>query len=239
MTVPQERHDEERAQAAAGPEKSGQERTCALTREVRDPAGLIRFVAAPDGVIVPDIKRKLPGRGVWITATSASVAEAARRNVFARSLKKTVTAAPDLAAQTQELLEADARQSLAMANKAGLVAMGSFQVEKAIGRGSVAALIHASDGSSDGRRKIEQALFRALGEAAKNIVRVDLFDSKQLSLALGHTNVIHAALRRGAATDAFLSRSGRLAAFRANEPHRQAVETAGCPDMQAVEVEDK
>ena len=32
---------------------------------------LIRFVVGPDGV-VPDLKRKLPGRGLWVTAERAT-----------------------------------------------------------------------------------------------------------------------------------------------------------------------
>jgi hypothetical protein len=43
---------------------------------------------------------------------------------------------------------------------------------------------------------------------------VKLFTSQQLSLALGHTNVIHAALGGGAAAQAFLSRCRRLEVYR-------------------------
>ena len=41
---------------------------CALTRARRPKDELIRFVLGPDGTIVPDLKEKLPGRGVWLTA---------------------------------------------------------------------------------------------------------------------------------------------------------------------------
>ncbi len=40
---------------------------------------LIRFVVAPDGTVVPDLRRRLPGRGVWVTATAAKVAEAEKQ----------------------------------------------------------------------------------------------------------------------------------------------------------------
>ena len=43
------------------------ERTCVVTRAVKPGAEMIRFVAGPDGTIVPDLERKLPGRGVWVT----------------------------------------------------------------------------------------------------------------------------------------------------------------------------
>lgn len=201
-------------------------RTCALTREPADPASLIRFVEGPDGDVTPDLKRKLPGRGVWVTATRDSIVEAARRNVFARSLKRPVKPSPDLPDLIESLLLEEARQSLAMANKAGLVVTGAFQVEKQIARGPVAALIHARDGAADGKRKITQALHRNAPDTAAAIPRIEIFDSNQLDLALGHTNVIHAALRQGAASDAFLARSRRLAFYRMGKPENEAGEAS-------------
>jgi predicted RNA-binding protein YlxR (DUF448 family) len=219
--------------------RDAQERTCAVTREQCDPAQLIRFVAGPDDAIVPDLKRKLPGRGVWVTASAEMVAQAVKRNAFSRSLKRPVKADARLPAQVDALLEEDARQSLAMANKASKVVSGAFQVEKLIQSGAVAVLVHASDGSSDGARKINQALFRHLEERANDVPRVEIFDSAQLGLALGQTNVIHAALRQGAASDAFLVRVSRLAEYRAGQQKQQTARARCEQDTQGAEVEDK
>src|SRR5260221_11532803 len=52
------------AHTAAAP----RERLCVATREVRPVGELMRFVVGPDGSVVPDLKHRLPGRGVWITA---------------------------------------------------------------------------------------------------------------------------------------------------------------------------
>ena len=41
-------------------------RRCAVTRALRPKDELIRFVFGPDGAVVPDLKEKLPGRGVWL-----------------------------------------------------------------------------------------------------------------------------------------------------------------------------
>src|SRR3954451_20852075 len=131
--------------------RRGTERLCALTREVKPIDELIRFVAAPDGAIVPDLKRRLPGRGVWVTATRSAVNEAVKRNVFARSLKREVRAARDLGAQVERQLESAALDALGIAHKAGRVAIGFARTETALaGVPRVAAILSASDPSSDG-----------------------------------------------------------------------------------------
>ena len=84
---------------------SGTERTCALTREPKPAAEMIRFVVGLNGEAVPDVKRKLPGRGIWVTATRAAIEDAVKRNVFARGFKRDVRVAQDLAEQTERLIE--------------------------------------------------------------------------------------------------------------------------------------
>jgi uncharacterized protein len=194
--------------------EEGSQRTCIVTRAKLPPDELMRFVLSPDGEVVPDLKRKLPGRGVWVQATAKTVAEAVRRKAFTRGFKESAQAPADLAERVDALLEKDALQSLSMANKAGLVVAGAFKVESEIASQAPAALIHARDGSPDGARKIAAALMRR-GEMAAQAPRVEMFASSQLDLALGRANVIHAALRKGAASDAFLARCRRLAHYRA------------------------
>ena len=108
-------------------------------------------------------------------------------------------------------------QSLSIANKAGLVVAGAFKVDSAIEAGDVVALIQASDGAADGAAKRAHALRAKLGPEADAIVRIDLFSSGQLDLALGRANVIHAALKHGAASSAFLARADRLRRYRGGE----------------------
>ena len=55
-----------------GPRASERERLCVATRTVRPVSELIRFVIGPDGAPVADLKRKLPGRGIWVTATNGA-----------------------------------------------------------------------------------------------------------------------------------------------------------------------
>lgn len=196
-------------------EAEASERTCIVTRRREAPEAMIRFVRAPDGVLTPDIRSRLPGRGAWVTARAEIVAEALKRRAFSRQLKAEVSASPSLPADVDRLLETDCLQSLAMANKAGAVTAGFGKVCEALEKGAVAALLEARDGSAEGRRKLAQAARRAARGAGEQAPpTISLFDSLQLDLALGRTNVIHAALAPGGPTHAFLARCRRLAAYR-------------------------
>src|SRR5216683_1183377 len=120
----------------AGPRKSapGTERFCAATGEVKPVDAMIRFVVGPDGAPVPDLKRRLPGRGIWITATRQALAAAIARKAFARGFRRDVRVAPDLVAATERLLEQAALDALAMSHKAGKVAVGFAKAETALVR---------------------------------------------------------------------------------------------------------
>ncbi len=87
----------------SGPKKSGPERLCVVTREVKGVDDLLRFVVAPDGTVVPDLKRNLPGRGLWITATREVLADAVKRKAFAKGFKQDVRTGEDLIARTDQL----------------------------------------------------------------------------------------------------------------------------------------
>jgi hypothetical protein len=190
------------------------ERTCIVTREAGSPAGLIRFVMAPDGAVVPDLKGRLPGRGAWVTATAAAVGEAVKRKAFGRAFKAEVKAPADLAAQIDRALLSEVRGALALANKAGAVITGFAKVEAAIAGGTLAALIHAADAAEDGRRKLAGALRRRFGDQISEVRVIDVLTGEELDLALGRSNVIHAALVAGPGGEGFLARWRRLRDYR-------------------------
>jgi predicted RNA-binding protein YlxR (DUF448 family) len=198
-------------------EENGSERTCIVTGVKDAPEAMLRFALALDGSVVPDISRKLPGRGVWTRLSVEAVRRAAAKGAFSRAFRAKADAPLRLAETVDALLERDALQSMSMANKAGFVLTGAFKVDAAIEAGGVAALIQASDGAPDGAAKREQALRAKLGPAARTIARINLFSSSQLDLALGKANVVHAALKTGAASSAFLAKAERLRRYRASE----------------------
>jgi len=199
----------------AGPRKiaPGTERFCAATGEVRPVDEMIRFVVGPDGSAVPDLKRRLPGRGIWITATRDALKAAIARKAFARSFKRDVRLAHDLVETTERLIEQAALDALAIAHKAGKVAIGFARVDVALARDRVAGLIDAAEAAVDGTRKLAAALHRR--EDAAEVPVIEAFTSMQLDLALGRSNVIHAALLAGPESDTFLARTARLDRFRA------------------------
>lgn len=204
------------------PRKEEPNRQCALTREVKPVADLIRFVVSPDGAVVPDTDARAEGRGVWISLGHKAVAEAVRKKAFGRSLKASVTVPGDLADLTRLRLEQRLSQALSMARKAGQIVTGAVKVKSAIEAGEVIALLTATDAAADGRQKLVNALTgfaRAAAEAgfeARDVPHLELLDSSQLGLALGLENVIHAALVKGAAAEAALKRAERLARYIAN-----------------------
>jgi predicted RNA-binding protein YlxR (DUF448 family) len=209
-------HDNEldRGTHSVGP---GMERHCALTRQLKPVSELIRFVVGPAGEVVPDVKRKLPGRGIWISGSRAVVEEAVKRNVFARGFKRDVRVAGDLAAAAERLIERAALDALAIVGKAGSLVAGTGKVEAALERDEVLALIHAADAAGDGTRKLNAALQRKMQEKPRETAIVDLFSGAQLDLALNRPNVVHAALLAGPASETFLARAKRLQSFR-NSP---------------------
>ena len=132
------------------------ERQCAVSRKVLPVDRLIRFVLDPEGRVVPDLKRRLPGRGVWITAAQDVVraAEKEKKRVFGRGFKCEARVEPGLAEQLDALMEKNALQALSMTRKAGELITGFSKVEAALRRDEVAGLIHASDAAEDGIRKL-------------------------------------------------------------------------------------
>jgi predicted RNA-binding protein YlxR (DUF448 family) len=182
------------------------ERTCIVSRTVQPAAELIRFVVGPDLQVVPDLKHKLPGRGVWVTARADMVEEAVKRRLFNRAFKAEVKAPTTLAQDIGQTMRNELRQSLALANKAGVVISGFAKVESAISEKPLAALIHAAEAAEDGKRKLANQLRKRLGGAISGFPVIQDLSNDELDLALGRSHVIHAALVAGAGSDGFLNR---------------------------------
>ena len=196
------------ASAATHAEASAdRERRDIVSGEVMAEEKLIRFVAGPDGVVTPDLARKLPGRGLWVAADRTSVEAAAKKNLFARAAKAKVSAPAELANLVENLLKRRLLAGLGLARKAGELTSGFEKVAAALPR--TAWLIEASDGAADGRRKL-------LGKTRKHAPPTPVFgvfSAEELGLALGAENVIHTAFLAGRAADRWAQDVQRLAGF--------------------------
>ncbi|MFO7855352.1 MAG: RNA-binding protein [Paracoccaceae bacterium] len=182
------------------------ERRCIATGESGPKAPLLRFVIGPSGEVTPDLAEKLPGRGMWLTATREAAERAVKRRAFARAARAPVSAPPDLPDLLERLLAQRLVEAVALARKAGLAVTGFEKVKARLRQGPVAALLEARDGSDQGRAKLRPL--------ARGAPIMDSLDSGELGLAFGRAFVIHAALDAGGATDRVLREARRLSGFR-------------------------
>ena len=206
---------------------AARERLCVATRAVLPLDELIRFVAAPDGRVVPDLKRKLPGRGAWVTARRDVVALAVRRGALKRALGGAVEAAADLPDLTERLLRRAVLDALAMAGKAGQAVAGFTKTLAALESGAALAVVHAGDAAADGVRKLAAAAERGRpGDEALPLPEIKIFASAELDLALARSNVVHAALLSGYASEAVLARFRVLDRYCTSATGKKGVDTA-------------
>jgi len=182
------------------------ERTCIVTREIRDKERMIRFVAAPDGTIVPDLKGDLPGRGLWVTAERGILDEAIRRHAFTKVTKGKAKADAGLTDRVVDLLERQFLDQLGLAKKSGHLVAGFDKVEAALRAGQVKFLLEASDGAADGRGKLARL-------AGPGVEIWAPLPSEALAPALGRQHAIHVAVKPGGMAERLSITLRRLAGF--------------------------
>ena len=211
MVKRQNRSTRDRAEQGSG---SGSERLCAVTRQALDPANLIRFALSPDGIVVPDLDRRLPGRGVWVGCDRRLVEKAVATHAFSKSLKVKAEAPADLAERVDDLIVKRVSGTLSLANKAGLVIAGFEKIYAALEKGPVRAVLHGTDAALDGRSKIDRKYRAIQASRGAPAAIVDVLTIAQMSLAIGRGSVVHAALIPGGLSDRFLEEAERLLRYR-------------------------
>lgn len=191
-------------------------RMCIVTRESGSPDELIRFVAAPDGSIIPDLKRQLPGRGCWVKIDRSLVDKAVARKTFARALKADVKAADDLGETVDRLLAQQLMQMMNMARKAGQFITGASKVDAAIRAGAAIAVFHSTGAADDGVRKIDQArkAWHLGMETEEEIPSFRLFSESEMEGVMGQNAFIHAAVLAGQAGEGVVKRAKMLEQYR-------------------------
>ena len=164
---------------------------------------MIRFVVGPGGALVADLAEKLPGRGMYVTASRLLVAEAIAKRAFSRAAKAQVAIPEGLLSTIEAQLARRVAEALSLARKAGQVVTGFEKVEEAVKSGKVEALIHAEDAGADGLKKLSHYT----GPSFHNLPRA------LLSEVLGRENATHAAVTHGPAAAFFIDNARRFALF--------------------------
>ncbi|NDV02691.1 RNA-binding protein [Pseudoroseicyclus tamaricis] len=180
------------------------ERRCIVTGETGPKSGLVRFVASPDGMIVPDILGRLPGRGIYVTAERA-ILEKAKAGQFARAAKAKVDVPENIADEVERQLARRTIELISLGRKAGLAVCGFEKVKAALEKGGIRVLLQASDGSERGKAK----LWTPTGARYYGCLT-----ASELGLAFGRQSVIHGALASGALSDRVVEEAAKLRGMR-------------------------
>jgi predicted RNA-binding protein YlxR (DUF448 family) len=187
-------------------EEDGPLRRCLVTRERQGKEAMVRLAVAPDGLLVPDIEERLPGRGLWITARRDIVERAVTKRLLARAAGAETTVPPDLADRIAALLARRCLDLLGLARRAGQAVAGFERVKAALERGEVAILLQAADGSPEQRAKLRPR--------SGAIPVVALFSGAELADTLGREVAVHVAVLQGGIADRLARDCARLAGFR-------------------------
>ena len=193
--------------------ETGPLRRCLVSREVRPKAELLRFVVGPEDRLLPDPAERLPGRGLWLTPRRDMVAAAAAKGLFAKAAGRRVVLPSDLAGEVERLLRGRCLALLGLARRAGQLRTGFEKVREDLKAGRVGLLVAARDGAPDGRQKL---LALAGGR-----LEIALFDSAELSAALGREKVVHAVVAEGGMAERLRRELDRLQGMQAADADRR------------------
>lgn len=181
------------------------ERTCIVTRQAQPAEGMVRFVVSPDGMVVPDVLGKLPGRGMWVTATRDALDQAGKGQ-FARAAKAQVTVPDGLADLVEEQLTKRVIELIALARKSGQAVCGFEKVKGWLSSGPrLRVLLQASDGSTRGKSKLWTP------EGARYF---DCLTGSELGLAFGRETAIHGVVAAGGLGDRVVEDAIKLRGLR-------------------------
>lgn len=196
--------------APAAAPSLGPQRTCIATGETGTPERMIRFVVGPAGDVVPDLARRLPGRGLWVKAERSAVERAVAKNLFAKAARRAVRPAADLPERVERLLLERALADLGRARRAGRAVAGFVKVEQMIAKRRAGLLVIADEADGDGAMK--------LGASGLPIAR--LGNAAGLGGVFGREQTVYAAVARDDAGGEFIRRIEVGAArWRLYRPH--------------------
>ena len=180
-------------------------RKCILSGEISDKAGLLRFTLTPDNQVIPDFKKKLPGKGMYVKNSKQALSTAVAKNLFSKAAKRPVKVDAGLVELTENLLRKKGLDTISLARKAGVLLTGMEKVLEAIKKDKVAFVLEAKGAGDDGHKRI-------LG-AAKNLEIFNLYDVEELDKALDKVNTVHIAFLKSEMAKTVYNEFSRFAGF--------------------------
>ena len=141
-------------------------RICTGCGERKDKTEMVRIVADPSGLLVPDLKGKLPSRGAYVCPDASCIGKASsgRLRASLKAGKKTEAGSEDLQEAMADAYRRRVVSLLGQAKKSGKFTSGTNMVEGELRRGPQPLwfAILASDMSGD----ISEKLLRNLKSAS-------------------------------------------------------------------------
>ena len=193
---------------AAAPEEPerGPHRRCVVTRSIGAREAMLRFVVGPGDIVVPDLLARLPGRGIWLSASGDVLETARSKGAFARAARRRVTVPADLTAIVETALTRRVGELIGLARRAGQMQFGFTRAREVIVGGRCGLVVQASDGSADERARLLS------GAGDLKVVRP--LDAAALGVACGHDHIVHVAVSPGRLAGAIAVDADRLLGVR-------------------------
>jgi len=190
-------------------DKHGPQRTCVGCRKSLDQDLLVRYVLSPQGEVVVDYRRKLPGRGVYTCFDLECVESAVKRGHLCRSLRGgDRPTASELWRVLHDQAQCKALDLIGMARKAGQVVSGTRQVLTELQGGKeFGLLVRAADLSPAIAEKVDRAADRS------NVTCFPVFSKELLGSLLGKSERGVVALKYGSLAVAINNELERLSKF--------------------------
>ena len=222
-TPPNERLTSDIADTPKARKASEPERRCILTGETNSRYALVRLAASPSGLVLPDAQEKAPGRGAWVCSSRAAIEEAQANGKLKAGLSRAFkTGDLEIPENLPEKIEAALTRvlldRLGLEMRVGALILGTQRIAETARMGGGSALLHASDASEDGRKKLDQA-WRVGRDAEGSGMRgwTLPLDRDALSVALGRDNVVHLGLANNAAAARVMKPLKRLMHYLGHE----------------------
>lgn len=193
-------------EAPAAADGEGVVRRCIVTGERRDRARLLRFVVGPDGEIVPDVRERLPGRGIWLAADRQALDDACRKRLFAKAARCAVHVPAELPERIEHLLVKRCGELIGLALRSGQATFGAERVREWLAMGKGGLLLQAADGAP--------AELRRMAGVAGGLPAVTVLTATEIGAAVGRERIVHGLLSAGPLAEQLRCEAGRLAGFR-------------------------